>query len=376
MASANGSPRVSMLRHTLFLRSEVFIPDQASKLASSVTLIARDTIVTPRTDLDAVSFASTPVLRVAYTLGMSAPLDRCLRTLRTEIVHAHFGVEGIYSYSSARRMRVPHVTTLHGSEVSLTRKALLESNKPAVMRYAVNREKFFRNPLTTFVCVSNHVRRLAVELGVNPERSFVIPTGVDTTRITPTTAPTAPVLVHVARLLPVKGTATLLRAMPTVLKSVPDARLRIIGEGPLRRDLLGLAADLGIDRSVFFLGALPHDETLAEIAAAQILVAPSETTPSGSREGLGQVVLEAGALGRPVVATDHGGLREAVSDGVSGILVPERSPNELGVALIDLLTDDRLRESLGRGAVDFVKRDYDVAAGAAKLDALYADLVK
>ncbi len=157
---------------------------------------------------------------------------------------------------------------------------------------------------------------------------------------------------------------------------VPDARLRIIGDGPLRHSLTVLADDLGISRSVTFAGALPHSDVLAEIAAAQVLVAPSETVASGAREGLGQAPLEAGALGRPVVATNHGGLREAVADGVSGILVPERNPEELATALVNLLTDRHLRESLGRNAVDFVRQNFDVARGAATLDALYQTLLR
>jgi colanic acid/amylovoran biosynthesis glycosyltransferase len=376
VAQLEMAPRVAMLRHTLFRTSEVFIPDQASKLASSVTLVARDKIVNPRSDLKAVSFAAAPASRIAYTLGFSAPLADCLRALEAEVLHAHFGTDGLYSYASASRLKIPHVTTLHGSDVALTRKALLAARKPVFARYAVGREKFLRNPITTFVCVSRHVQRLAVELGANPDRTVVIPTGVDTRTIAPTAAPESPTLVHVARLVDVKGTATLIRAMARVVMLVPDVRLRIVGDGPLRHCLSVLADDLEISRSVTFTGALPHSDVLAEIAAAQVLVAPSETVPSGSREGLGQAALEAGALGRPVVATDHGGLREAVADGVSGILVAERNPEELAAALVNLLTDRHLRESLGRNAVDFVRQNYDVARGAAALDALYQTLLR
>src|SRR4051794_5323465 len=117
-------PRIAMLRHRLFLTSEVFIPDQASKLASSETLVARDKIVNPRSDLKAVSFAASPASRTAYNLGFSAPLDSCLRTLDAEVLHAHFGWDGLSSVASAGRLKVPHVTTLHGSDVALTRKAL------------------------------------------------------------------------------------------------------------------------------------------------------------------------------------------------------------------------------------------------------------
>ena len=118
----------------------------------------------------------------------------------------------------------------------------------------------------------------------NPDRTVVIPTGVDTSTIAPTAAPDSPTLVHVARLVDVKGTATLMRAMARVVMLVPDARLRIIGDRPLRHALSVLAEDLGISRSVTFAGALPHSDVLAEIVSAQVLVAPNET----SRSGLGR----------------------------------------------------------------------------------------
>lgn len=375
MSQRSDVPRVAMLRHTLFLRSEVFIPDQASKLAASVTLVARDRIVNPRDDLAVTSFAGSPVARFAYTFGYSVPLYRCLRNLEPQIVHAHFGVEGLYSLSSARRLDVPHVATLHGSEVSLTRRAFIAARKPALARYALLRSNFFKNPLTMFVCVSRHVQRLAVQLGAEPERTLVIPTGVDTRRIAPVPQPDSPVIVHVARLVPVKGTATLLRAMAQVVARLPDAHLRIIGDGPLRAGLTDLANRLGIAKSVTFTGALPHPAVLGEIAAARVLAAPSETAPSGAREGLGQAPLEAGAMGRPVVATANGGLTEAVADGVSGILVNERNPGELAEALVTILADRNLSESLGRNAAAFVQRNFDLVHGAELLDKLYGNLL-
>jgi colanic acid/amylovoran biosynthesis glycosyltransferase len=368
-------PRVAMLRHTLFQRSEVFIPDQAAKLASPVTLVARDNIVNPRPGLEAVSFAPSRLARAAYTLGWTKSLDDCLNECEADLVHAHFGPEGFYSFASARSRGVPQITTLHGGDVTNSTRALFATRKPTIVRYGLAREKFFRNPMTIFVCVSQYLQSRAIALGVNPAQTVVIPTGVDTRTLVPAPPTESPVILHVARLYPIKGTATLLRAMSRVVQSVPDARLRIVGEGPLRNELKALVRELGLSRFVTFTGSLRHSEVLAEIVAAQVLAAPSETQPSGAGEGLGQSALEAAALGRPVVATDHGGLREAVSDGVSGILVAERQPEQLAEALVSLLADSQLREALGRTAVGFVRKNFDLASGAAALDALYARLV-
>ncbi|BCW37361.1 hypothetical protein StoSoilA2_34170 [Arthrobacter sp. StoSoilA2] len=221
------------------------------------------------------------------------------------------------------------------------------------------------------ICVSRHIQRLAIELGANPENTTVIGTGVDTRKIQVSEIPDAPVILHVARLVEKKGTADLVSAFALVLKKIPEARLRIIGSGPLEEKLKAQVAQLALTDSVDFLGVQPHDRVLAELQGARLLCLPSITAASGDQEGLGQVILEAGATGRPVIATEHGGILDAVVNGETGLLVRERDVAGLAELLIAVLDDKELAARLGLSARGRVEREFDVQSQAQKVDAVY-----
>jgi len=289
------------------------------------------------------------------------------------VLHAHFGVEGVYLVPTAKALGVPLLTTLHGFDVTIAKKQLIASRKPSWINYVTWRTSLFETG-ASFVCVSEYIRRRAIEWGYPAERTVVLPIGVDTGVIKPVPFAETPRIVHVARLVEVKGTADLLRAFATVRRALPSAELVVVGDGPLRAQLGALATQLGVAAAVRFLGALPHAEVLAEIGAAQVLCLPSATAPNGAEEGLGLVLLEAAASGRPVVGTDHGGIPEAVVDGVNGYLVPERDPAALADRLLALLADPGLGERLGAAGRQMVERRYDLQTQTAKLESLYQGL--
>lgn len=363
---------VAVFRHSHMLPSEVFIRDQASALGIPFVLVGRDSTGSTPSDPEVHLLGDgRRDARVRHTLFRDwRPLAATLRDLDVGLVHAHFGVEGMYSLEAARRLGLPHVTTLHGFDVTMSSGALARSGRPAWLRYAAMRSRFLRSG-SELVCVSEHIRSQAIALGA-PERStHVIGIGVDTRALSPSPVPAAPVVVHVARLVEKKGTSYLIRAMVDVVAAVPDARLRIIGDGPLRAELEDLVNDLGLASSVTFAGMQPHAVVLDEIEAARVLCLPSVEARSGDAEGLGQVLLEAGALGRPTVATRHGGIVDGVLDGVTGRLVSERSVPELSGALVELLQSDPLAQSLGEAARSHVEANFDVHAQAAKMVDLF-----
>jgi glycosyltransferase involved in cell wall biosynthesis len=150
----------------------------------------------------------------------------------------------------------------------------------------------------------------------------------------------------VARLEPEKGHATLLEAWPTVLRSVPDAYLLIVGEGSRREALEALARDLRIAHRVVFTGR--RDDVPAVTAALDVAVLPSY------REAQGLSILEALALSRPVVASNVGGIPEMITDGVNGLLVPPHDADALAAAIVRLLLDHPYADTLGRAGHDMV----------------------
>jgi glycosyltransferase involved in cell wall biosynthesis len=158
----------------------------------------------------------------------------------------------------------------------------------------------------------------------------------------------------VARLEPEKGHPTLLEAWPAVLRAVPDSYLLIVGEGSRRDALEAQARELRIAHRVVFTGR--RDDVPAVTAALDVAVLPSY------REAQGMVILEAMALSRPVVASNVGGIPEMIEDGVTGLLVPPHDAEALAGAIVRLLKNHPLADTLGRAGHDMVHDRFCIEA--------------
>jgi phosphatidylinositol alpha-1,6-mannosyltransferase len=158
------------------------------------------------------------------------------------------------------------------------------------------------------------------------------------------------VLLTVGRLVPRKGHDTVLRALPELLRQVPEAHYLVVGEGPERDKLEAYATELGLIDRVTFTGHVRDEALPSYYSAADLFVMVSRERPElGDIEGFGIVYLEASAAGRAVVAGRSGGVPDAVEDGISGILVEPDDPHRLAETLGRLLQDRNLRERLSRG---------------------------
>lgn len=299
------------------------------------------------------------------------PYRQLLRDERPALIHAHFGVDAVYALPLARQLNVPLVTTFHGFDATTSNVSLLRSGSPAWINYLVFRKQLaMRGQL--FLCVSEYIRRRVLALGFPAERTHVHYIGIDTDNVRPRQAEMAePVVLHVARLTEKKGTEFLIRAFAALPSSLAQYKLVIIGEGPLRLKLERLAIDLGVAERVSFLGAQPHESVLAWMRRAATLVLPSVVAATGDAEGLGMVLLEAAALGVPVVGTQHGGIPEVVVDGQTGFLVPERDVDALTSRLQALLQNDGLRLQMGVAARRLVETRFDIRKQTAKLEKFY-----
>ncbi len=160
-----------------------------------------------------------------------------------------------------------------------------------------------------------------------------------------------------------KGHDLVLRALPAILKKHPDIIYRIVGDGDLRKDLERLTAELGIQDSVVFAGRKSGDDLVAEFRACDIYVHTPRVT--GLKfEGFGIVYLEASACGKPIVATDAGGIRDAVLDGETGLIAADGDVNGIAQHVIRLLDDRMLAEKLGNRGREYAKEhDWTEIAG-------------
>ncbi|MEG3616657.1 glycosyltransferase family 4 protein [Isoptericola haloaureus] len=165
----------------------------------------------------------------------------------------------------------------------------------------------------------------------------------------------APVVLCAARLVERKGQDTLVRALPAVLREIPDARLLLVGDGPAADRLRRLVDEHGVSDHVVLAGGHPHAAMPAFYSAADVFAGPSRTRRGGLEvEGLGIVYLEAQAAGLPVVVGDSGGAPDAVRDGVTGFVVDGTDPDDVAARLVELLADPVRSRRMGAAGPGWV----------------------
>ena len=304
-------------------------------------------------------------------------LTQELQKRKIGLIHAHFAIDAIYALPYATRLNVPLVTTLHGFDVTRTDKSLLMSCRPALINAALRRQNLQRSG-DMFVCVSEHIKRAALLKGYPVEKLTVHYIGTDTKKYVPLDSRdhTEKYLVHVARLTEKKGTIFLLRALARIVPTNPSIKLKIVGDGPLRGELENEARQLGLSGHVTFLGARPFEETQNLIANAYAVVLPSITASNGDTEGLPMVTKEAGAFGQPLVVTDSGGIAEAVIDGKTGFIVPEKNVEALADRIERLLRDPDMARQIGLNARAHIEENFNVQKQSAKLERIYDEVIR
>ncbi len=204
----------------------------------------------------------------------------------------------------------------------------------------------YRSRRIPVFAVSPSTRAELLKKGFRHSDIELVPNCVDHTRYRPTgvARSATPLIGYMGRLKKYKSVDHLLQAFARMLKSIPDARLVVIGEGDDRPNLEKAAAELGIAGSVQFTGFVDEERKLALLQEAWYLVNTS------SVEGWGLTVIEANACGTPVIASDVPGLRDAVKDGETGMLYPYGEIDTLTDKMLSLANDRDLRERLGATA--------------------------
>ncbi len=255
------------------------------------------------------------------------------RRFRPDVIHAHWWVPaGVAGALVGRRLDIPLVVTLHGTDLVLARGRALRR----LARWVVGEA-------AVVGAVSEALRAdSAAQLGVAAGDLAVLrmPLRIPRQEVAPPPPPPPLRILAVGRLVPEKGFDVLVDAVERLLADGVDVQLDIIGDGP---DLERLAARVvGVEGRVRLLRARPHHEVIERLGDAHALVVPS------LREGLGLVALEALAVGRPVVASAVGGLPEAVRHEADGILVPPADPGALAEALRRLPLPPPVAEALAR----------------------------
>lgn len=255
-----------------------------------------------------------------------------------------------------RVLGIPYINYIHGEEIT--------TESP--YRLFGRRRRQYLNHADAVVAVSEFTRAALIDkMGVPPERIALIVNGVDAERFHP--GPKDPallarygldgkrVLLTVGRLVERKGIDTTLRALPSILARVPDARYLIVGTGEYRPRLEALVTELGLADAVVFAGRVPQEELVAHYRLCDLFVMPNRELDNHDTEGFGLVFLEANACGRAVVSGIAGGVVEAVRDGETGLTVDGNDVGAVAGAISGLLLDDARREAMGARGVEVAR---------------------
>ncbi len=367
---------VIVFRHNLFKVSEPFITQQAGQLQRFKPLyLGRLRFGPPPAGADSLALEDSTTQRRLHRLAWqvlsrdSRPYRQLLGERSAALIHAHFGIEGVYALPLARHLGVPLVTTFHGFDATLATSAMLCS--PAWANYPLFRHRLAQQG-DLFLCVSSFIRERVLAMGFPEQRTHVHYIGIDASAIPVRDASEeTPMILNVARLVEVKGTEYLIRAFAKLAPRTPPVELVIIGEGPLKKRLQALAESLGVGDRVRFLGAQPHTEVMAWMRKAAMFVLPSVRTRTGRTEGCPMVLLEAAATGVPAIGTRHGGIPEIIVDGHTGYLFEERNSDELAARMDELLADGAHRVRMGWAARARVESGFDIRRQTEKLEAFY-----
>ncbi len=275
---------------------------------------------------------------------------------RPSLVHLHHGYGLPDAAELASRLEVPLVASFWGYDVTV-----LPTHDPTrLMRLS---------EVAQAVVPSRFLRDTVARIGVPLDRISVVPAGIDLTHFTEHPLPEVPRVVFVGRFVEKKGIQVLTTAWRIVRRAVPGATLVLVGYGP---DVPPSDPDYGI-AVVSPSSTDPRRQVREVIRSARVYVSPSLTAADGDSESQHVGNLEAQAMGRPVVTSDHGGIPEFVCDDTA-IIVPPGDVAALADALINLLRDRSRCEAMGAAGRAWVSR-FEATEMARKLDAVYGALV-
>ena len=280
---------------------------------------------------------------------------------RPDIVHFEWNGGAIDYLERTELWDLPTIVSCRGTQLRV---------RPHVSAgYADRVRETFRRA-TMVHCVCETVREEACALGLAREKTVVILPAVDVEEFRPPAARerTSPVaLLAVGALIWIKGYETMLHMFRLLLDAGVDCRLEIIGAGRERSRVLYTIDDLSLSARVTLRGAVPPAEVRDAMARSRIFLHTSLS------EGISNAVLEAMASGLPVVTTDSGGMREAVTDGYDGLVIAPRDPQAAAAAVVRLVQDPAFAASLGANARHTIESRFRLDAQIASWLRAYAE---
>ncbi len=301
-----------------------------------------------------------PYLASGFIHSLTFPVEH-------DIVHVHWPIPHIiFGLPMKYRWKVPLLLYVHGGELNFLNK-LPGFMKQIFISLMKKADTITVNSSYTKNLVESY--RLNIPVEIIP---FGNPHGE--TRLHPYQKKDRNVILFVGRLIEVKGLEDLIRAFKIVREKYEDAELRVVGDGPLKENLLKLAKEL--DVPVTFTGYKTGEELESEYLNATVFVLPSKPDKIGQTETLGVVTIEALSYGVPVVASNIGGIPDVIKDGKTGLLFKPGDFHDLADKIITLLDNPPLREKLVREGQMHIRTNYSWDRIVERLEKIYLRLLR
>ncbi|MBX3739036.1 MAG: glycosyltransferase [Candidatus Didemnitutus sp.] len=344
-----GDLPIVLVRSHEFNYSETFVEDHVNQLSSQTTLLygfpfprfrrGGQSVLPAATEqkIQATLAAKSPItgeLWADYSAGLAAFLAQS----GAKAVLVETGLMGAFVHEACEQAKLPFVVHFHGVDAF---------GQELLGRWLPRYRKFFQSAASV-LAVSRAMHAQLLQLGADPVRTLLTPYGVavDLPALAqPAKAP--PHFVAVGRFVEKKAPQLTLQAFAAVHRTLPEARLVMIGDGALLAGCRQWAEQHGLADAVTFAGVCSREEVSRRLAAARVFVQHSVTAANGDSEGLPLAVLEAGAHGLPVVSTRHAGIPDAVREGEDGFLVDEKDVAGMAEAMLRLAQDGELAARLG-----------------------------
>ncbi len=380
MLTSNAQPNIVIFSSLLLPPSQTFVRAQGEELrqftpyyvgsrqVSGLDLPCDRTLVV--NDGSALGNAA----EVAFKLtGLAPSLHADIRRLKPVLIHAQFGLSGALALPLARSLKVPLLVHYRGADATI---------RDEHVRYTsinhwvyLQRRETLKQQARLFITVSKFIKNKLLDQGFPADKILVHYSGINTADfIANRDLPREPIVLFVGRFTEKKGCEYLIRAMERVQADYPEVSLHLIGDGPLRQNLETLAAKHL--KQYKFLGMRTPSEVQQAMNRAQLLVAPSVTASQGDSEGLPNVVIEAQAMGLPIVSTNHAGIPEGVIHGETGFLAPERDVEALAHHCLSLLGDSCLWSRFSDRGQAHVRDHFDRTKQTHILEGVYSAVLR
>ncbi len=298
--------------------------------------------------------------------------ERFLKQRQSRLLHAHFGPNGVWALHLKRSLRLPLVTTFYGYDLSQA-STLATWNK----KY----RSLFRDG-DLFLVEGPHMKARLQELGC-PEKKIVLQRiAVPLARLPyrvrlPKKPADNVILLFSGRLIEKKGLLFALAAVREARARFPRLEFRVIGDGPQKADAQRIIAENRMQEYVKLLGFLSYTAYLREMEQGDIFIQPSVRSADGESEGgAPTTILEAQAMGLPVVASDHADIPYVVLAGQSAFLAPERNTAELSAHIVNLAQHQDLWANMSRAGHQFIAERHDIATEVPRLEETYQSLLQ